>query len=190
MESLALHYLTLWRPLGYALIFFGMIIEGDITLFIALFLTHQGFFDFGDAILAVFSGVCIGDFLWYRIGIRLNGRPSFFSSWIERLSRPFDNHLVMRPLHTIFLSKFAYGLNHVALMRSGMLGVQKSKLFKSDFSATVLWVSIVGGFGYFSSASLLLAKHYIRFAEFALLAALIIFFALEGLLKRYVVRKL
>ncbi|MCX6813087.1 MAG: hypothetical protein NTV77_01185 [Candidatus Azambacteria bacterium] len=55
------HYLAAHQMLSYAVIFFGMAIEGDILLFTAGFLTHQGYFDIGVVLLLVFLGAIIGD---------------------------------------------------------------------------------------------------------------------------------
>lgn len=181
MDSFLFNYLTLGRPLGYALVFIGMILEGDIVLFIAAFLTHQGFFDIGDMSVVVFSGVFLGDWLWFCLGTRLNNASSFFKRWFERFIKPFENHLSENPIRTIFISKFIYGFNRAVIMRAGALGVKWKDFAKSDYPAAVLWIFVISFLGYISSASLIYIKHYLRFAEIALGLIFASFFLFEYL---------
>ncbi|MBI1755382.1 VTT domain-containing protein [Candidatus Azambacteria bacterium] len=181
MESLLLHYLVLWKPLGYALLGAGMMVEGDATLFTAAFLTQQGFFDPGDMLFWTLSGALAGDIIWYYLGVRFtNAAPSsLVARFVNRLAKPFDGHLIKRLFHTIFISKFTYGIHHALLMRAGMLGITIRDYMLAAFPATILWFVIIVAIGYAFGESFLLLKHYLRFAEIALLAALILFFVLE-----------
>lgn len=183
MHSFVLSYLLYWKPLGYALAFIGMLFEGDATLFSIAFLTHRGFFDPGDMIVVAFGGVMIGDFLWYVAGARY-GAWLFHHPWIARAVAPFDQRLHRAPFQTIFLSKFAYGIHHPLLARAGAIGIPARRFLKIDFAASLLWFSIVGSAGYVSSVSLALARHYLRFTEIALAAALIGFIAIEYFFRR------
>lgn len=190
MDSLVLHYLLLWKPLGYAIIFFGMMIEGDALLFMAALLTHQGFFDIGDMAFFVFFGVLIGDTLWYLLGVWFTGSIPVVNAWVTRLARPFDHRLHKRSVRTIFISKFMYGLHRSILIRAGSAGVPLKTFIKADLLAATLWILIIGGLGYLSSASLSLFKHYIRFTEVAILLALIIFLAFDYFFSRAERKKL
>lgn len=190
MELALQPYLLMWRPLGYILVFIGMIFEGDIFLFTAAFLTHQQFFDARAMFLTAFSGVFFGDMFWYWIGVRFNGSSHFLNRWVHKLAKPFDRHLLETPLRAIFFSKFAYGVHHALLVRAGALGIKIRDFMKVDIIATLTWMSIVGGLGYVSSASLGTVKHYLRFTEFAFGLALILLFPLEYIARRISKRKL
>lgn len=181
---------ALWRPLGYLAVFVGMVFEGDAALFTAAFLTHQGLFDVGDMALVVFAGVFVGDLLWYQAGIWLSHTPSysFVRRWLERITARFDSHLSKRLWHTLFVSKFAYGLHHPILMRAGAIGVPPRRFLGSDILATLLWVAIVGALGYGASASGSVL-HRLRFAERTFLFGLIIFFLIEWLIRRNAKRR-
>lgn len=183
-SSLFIHYLILSRPIGYALVFTGMIIEGDILLFTAAFLTHQGIFDIGDMLVAVLAGTIVGDMLWYMLGFRLNHSSLFLRRWIDRIAWPFDKQLMSRPFHTIFVSKFIYGIHHALLIRAGNLKLPFKKFALVDFAAIVLWIAAVGGLGYVSGLSFTLLKHYLRFAEFGLAVGLLVLFILLHLTKK------
>lgn len=180
-STLLLHYLILQRPLGYLLVFLGMIIEGDFVLFTAAFLTQQDFFDLGDMAIVIFSGVIIGDLIWYWLGTKLRGISASINRRVERIANHFDDHITDRQLRTLFVSKFVYGIHHAVLIRAGSLGVEISNFIRNDFIASVAWILIVGGAGYFSSLSYSLIRNYLRFVETGLLISLIVFFVLERL---------
>jgi len=175
MHSFIFHYLLIWRPLGYLLVFIGMIFEGDIFLFTTGFLTFQRFFDPGDMLAILLSGALVGDLLWFWVGQLLDDSDHWFSRWAIKLAKPFDSHLLKMPFRTILLSKFAYGLHHPILLRAGVLRLRFRDYVKFDLLATVLWVVAVGGLGYFSGASFRVVRHYLKYTEFALLASLVIF---------------
>lgn len=182
MESFLFHYLTFWEPLAYILIFLGMMIEGDTVLFVAAFLTHQGILHPFPMLLTALWGMILGDNLWYTLGFRLRNASTFLNRWAEKLAQPFDEHLKNHPLRTIFISKFTYGVGHAIFFRAGAIRIRWRKLEQSDILATIFWMAIVTGLGYFSSASFSLVKRYLRFGEVALLLGLIIFFTLEHLI--------
>lgn len=182
MTSLIASYLGFLGPLGYILLFLGMIFEGDAVLFLAGFLTHQGFFEPIPMAATVLWGVIVGDNLWYSLGLKFKKSSFFLNRWARRITAPFDGHLLNKPMRTIFISKFTYGLNHAILVRAGELGIKWKHLEKGDILATLLWAAIVGGLGYFSSASFSLVKSYLRFTEIALLLGFLIFFGLEYLI--------
>jgi len=174
-----LHFLELWRPLGYTLLFFGMMVEGDIFLFSAAFLAQEGFFDVGDALTIALCGALLGDVVWYQLGLRLRLPFPWLTRFIERVTKHFDAHLKKRPFHTIFISKFTYGLHHLILFRAGALKLSFREYVSAAFPATFFWLFIVGTVGYVFGASFELLRHYLRFAELALLLALVLFFLLE-----------
>lgn len=179
VSSTLFQYLTPYLGIGYPLIFAATMFEGDIILFTTGFLTQQGLFSIIYAPIVVFCGALAGDLVWYWLGYELNKlhiSVSFLRRWMERLSEPIDEHLLNRTNYTIFISKFAYGFNHLTLMRAGMLGIKLKTFIKANISATLAWMLVVGGLGYISGESFALIKHYLRYGEFALLGAVLIFF--------------
>lgn len=178
-----------WKPFGYYLIFLGMALEGDISLFLTGFLVSQGFFNFGEAVLILFVGALVGDSFWYCLGQWVNHSNNFASRWISRFTKSFDSHLINSPKRTIFISKFIYGFNHLMLARAGILGLRFKEFFKDDLLATVVWIFLVGGFGFLSGASFYLFKHYLHFIERALLLGLGSFFVLEFMIVKFGLRK-
>jgi len=190
MDSYILSYLNYWEPLGYIIVFLGMMFEGDTFLFIASFLAHQGIFQPVPLFITALWGMILGDNLWYSIGFKLRNAGTFLNRWAEKLAQPFDEHLKNRPLRTIFLSKFTYGVGHAIFFRAGNIRIRWGKLEQSDILATIFWMAIVAGLGYFSGASFSYAKQYLRYGEVAILIGLIIFLGLEYLITKKTKRKL
>lgn len=178
MTSFTLAFLTAYRPLGYLLLFLGMIIEGDAVLFTSSFLAHQGFFEFPFVLVIGLAGALLGDSMWYFIGTKMNDHTPLFHKWLGRLSRPFDEHLQDRLLHTIFISKFTYGFHHALLARAGALRVPYRKFLKDDILATIPWFIIISVLGYVSSASVGVIGRSLRSVQILLLIAVVIFFVL------------
>ncbi len=168
MRSLLLNYLLIWAPLGYILVFVGMMVEGDVVLFTVAFLTQQGFFDWRLALPVVLAGLVLGDWTWYWLGHRFR-RPAWLLHYVERLARPLDGHLLSNPLRTMFISKFAYGMGHITSLRVGALGMPPSRFIKINSLVSVPWFFLVSGLGFASGASFLLLQKYFRFAEIAIL---------------------
>ncbi len=181
------HYLTAHQTLGYAIIFFGMMIEGDIVLFTAGFLTHQGYFDIGIILLLVFLGAIIGDNIWYVLGELMNEKKLFLKvkKFMEKATSPFDEHLKNHPVRTFFISKFAYGLYRPIILKAGAMKIFFGEFIKADLAATFTWIFLVGGLGYLSSASFLAVKHYLRYTELTLLLGIAVFILIS-----YVVTKI
>ena len=184
MKSFLAHYISIWEPLGYILIFLGMMFEGDTVLFVAIFLAHQGYLSFLPTILAALWGMILGDNLWYTLGTKMRFGQKFpiATRWAEQLAKPFDDHLRQNPFRTIFLAKFTYGFNRAIITRAGMLNLKWKKLEESDILATLLWMAIVGTIAYFSSASLSYLKDYIKYGEVALAIGIIFFIIFEKII--------
>ena len=171
-------YLSSWEHFAYAIGFLGMIVEGEAILFTAAFLANQGAFNPIFIFGVLFAGVITGDLFWYWLGLRLQTSNSFVKRWAERIGKPFDRHLVHRQFRTIFISKFTYGFHHPILMRAGALKVNVRNYLKNDVIASLIWMLIIGGLGYFSSASFLLVRRYVKFAEISLLLVLVVVFGI------------
>lgn len=185
MELLFLDMLIWWPPLGYILIFLAMVFEGDIALFTAAFLTNLGLFDPGDALVTALLGVLIGDWLWYEAGKHIHRLPAFLATRVEKLAAPFDEKIKVRPFRILLLTKFAYGIHHLILLRSGASGLRLSRFFAADLPASLIWVAVVGSLGYFFGASLFGAERYLKFGEVGILAGVILLFIAEKLIRRF-----
>lgn len=187
MDAFLGHYLNISLPLAYVIIFLGMMIEGDVTLFTAVFLSRQGILDLGPSLLVATGGVLVGDFLWFWAGRKLHENSRFYR-WAMRLAEPFDRHLTDRPYHAMFISKFVYGVGHIVIMRTAALKFKLRRFARIDLPATLFWVVCVAVFAYLAGTSFELFKSSFRFAEFGLLAGLVMLFLIQGVIT-YEVKK-
>ncbi|MCX6712281.1 MAG: hypothetical protein NT041_01150 [Candidatus Vogelbacteria bacterium] len=164
VPSLLFYYLIVWQPLGYILGAVGMLIEGDITWFTLSFLASQGFFDLRIMLLVVFGGVVGSDTLFFFIGRWIKHLPRFVFVWSDKISQPFDKHIHNRPLQTLLISKFTYGVHKPILVRMGMIDKSYVDFMKADLPSIFTWLAIIGSLGYFSGLSFFLVQQYLRYA--------------------------
>lgn len=184
MDSLLLHYLSLWKPLAYGAAFVGMIFEGDVVVFTSFFLLYQRFFSFFAIVPVLFAGSLLGDFMWWCFGIFIRHLPKMFHKWVHYVAEPFDVQLFKRPWHLLFLAKFTYGLRHALLMRSAMLGMPFKKILFIDVVTTAVWMAILGSLGYFSGASFEIVRKYLRYAEVVVLLIFLAFLSIQHVVIR------
>ncbi|HEV8601362.1 MAG TPA: VTT domain-containing protein [Patescibacteria group bacterium] len=176
--------------IGYAVIFFGIMFEGDGLIFTAAFLTHRGFFEPALMFPILLIGTIIGDLFWYALGVKLDDSGNWINQWLKKLAAPFDEHIIKSPLHTIMISKFTYGLHHPILIRAGALKLNLHEYIKDDLISSVVWILIVGGLGFGSSASFYLVQRYIKFVELYLLLGVAAFFIIWHLIALKAKKKL
>lgn len=184
MHHTLLFYLTLWRPLGYGIVFLGMIFEGDAILFTAAFLARERFFSLHTTVVVVLVGVLVGDLFWFQLGMLADRSFPRVRQWVMRIAAPLDSQLQDRPFHYFLLSKFIF-IGHGVLARAGMVKMHMRTFIRADFPATILWVITVGALGYFSSISLAFLRHYLRLVELSLLFSLVLFLFILSIAKQY-----
>lgn len=192
-RSLFLSQITSFGPIAYLIIFVLMMIEGDAIIFISFFLISIRVLDFPMAVLAIFSGAIIGDILWYYIG-HTSQPKNKFSLWLlnfsSKLTSKFDNHLKDRTPHSIFISKFTYGLYHLLLLRAGIIHIDFKKIIKADTFVTVIWIIIIGGLGYISGISFDLIKHKLEYIEIGILISVLLFILIGELVSKILEKKI
>ncbi|HEY4510336.1 MAG TPA: VTT domain-containing protein [Candidatus Paceibacterota bacterium] len=176
--------------MSYILVFFGVIMEGEVTLFTSAFLTRQGFLNIGYASITLLLGALAGDLMWYALGTRFGSSTSFIMRWLNRVAGRFDNHITKSPIRTIFISKFTYGFHRAVLVRAGILGLPIKRIFRADFLVTVVWMIVVGGLGYALSASIPLVRKSVHLVESMFLIFFIGFIILEFIITKISEKKL
>jgi membrane protein DedA with SNARE-associated domain len=93
-----------------------------------------------------------------------------------------EDMLVKRPFFIIFISKFLYGFNHLLIVKAASSGIEFGKFMRVNVLATFLWIALVGGLGYLFGASFYSFKKLMHYAEFAVLAFIILFPFIERLI--------
>lgn len=156
----------------------AMIVEGDLFLFTAAFLTHHGYFGFTPMFLAIYGGVVAGDSLWYYLGTIVPRFPRIYKIMDKITGRAHD-HLESSPFRTLFISKFIYNFHHPMLMRAGWKRLNYGKFLKNNIIANLAWVIAIGSLGYIFSASFVLVGKYIKIVEIGLFLGIVFLILFE-----------
>lgn len=165
---------------GYALLFVGVIVEGDGTLLAASFLAHRGYFRFAFviALTIVSTAMAYQSFFWIS---RRNGRvlldrmkgqdPKYarLEEWIRR-----------RGIALLLVSRFLYGLRTAIPAVCGVVGMPPTTFFIANLAGAIIWSALLGFAGYLGGHALSLLLGDIRRHE--LLVALLLLFGGLGVI--------
>lgn len=170
--------------LAYLFFLLGVIIEGEIALFLAFFAVGRGYLHLGEVLLIAFNGVIIGDFLWYSLGSFFQGKIKYLRNYVGKAAKPIDNQLKKNATRAIFISKFIYGTHRITLLRAGSLKISFKEYIRADVPASILWIVLLGSLAYISSLSYDLFKKYLRYTEMSFIFGIIIFLVIAHVLKQ------
>jgi len=184
METIFLHYVTILGGWIYVLIFIGMFVEGDAILFSAFYLASLGHLNVWALIAVAVIGVVLGDVIWYKLGVTLEKRSIFFRKIAAKITGPLDRRLAQKPISTLCITKFTYGIHHATLLRAGATKLSFKKYFFTMLGAGIFWTGVIGGLAYFSFISFDLLKKYIKYGEIGLLFGIIVFALISHFLSR------
>lgn len=178
MERILIEILAVWAPLVYAAIFFGMVFEGELFLFVATFMGHQGLLNLPLVLVIAGIGFLLGDFLWFFAGKHLLNKIPFLERMSHKVVGVFDKHFEDRPFLTIFASKFAYGIHRAIMLRAGQQ--LSTKVFaRCVIISDVIWFSLVVGCSLGLSTWIGQVKHFFRLGGILLLLAILAFLFFE-----------
>lgn len=159
---------------GYVILFFAMVVEGEVFLIVAGMLARLGAFDFGDILWISFSGVIMGDMFWYTAGVFFSRHRKFFPlvQTAQKSVLFFLPNFRKKPFRSIFLSKFIYGANHATLVISGVLRVNFALFIKAEAIASFVWVAIFSVVGFMFGQVAFSVTH--KISQFTLLAVVFV----------------
>lgn len=179
MESFLTEHLGDLGNFPYLVIFFAMLLEGNVTLFTSGFLLSQGVFNPFLLFGAVFLGAMAEDIIWFWFGFKVKGSTEKTAMWAAKITDPFAKHLVEKTFRTMLISNFVYGIHRAVIFRAGMEKMPIKFFVKQAAATLVIWVVLVGSLGYFAGASVGLLGKYYKYAQVLLLVAVIIFLYIE-----------
>jgi len=159
---------------GYALLFFAMVVEGELFLTGAGMLARLHAFDFFDAFAFAFLGVIAGDILWYALGRYLkkhHAHNRFLVYAIHKVKKLLTG-VEKNPYHVVFISKFLYGLNHSTILVLGYLEIEFKHFLRVQLFTSLVWSLLFLTIGYLFGEAALAFTH--RFDKFVIVA--VIFF--------------
>lgn len=159
------------REYGLWAVFFGVMIEGDLTLLFAGVLAHYGLFSFGEALLCGTLGGFVGDTISYLIG--LTSKQRLCTSHFYRRAQPRLERLSARfGLFSIFLVKYIYGLRTASAVFWGFAHMRFRRFAPLTLLSCAAWTLVLAGAGYFFSGAIWVLVGRVQQIGFILLIAL------------------
>jgi len=137
----------LLQKYGLWALFFGTMIEGDLTLLFSGVLARAGLFTFEETLLVGTAGGVVGDAISYLIGARFrSGARSlhFFARARPRLERLMKRFGVL----SVFIVKYVYGLRTASAMFWGLAHFGFIKFIALTIASCFVWVGLLAGLGF------------------------------------------
>src|SRR6185369_7335984 len=132
---------------GLWAVFFGTMIEGDLTLLFSGVLSRAGLFTFEEAFLVGTAGGFVGDSLSYLIGARFRGRARTWHFFIR--ARPRVEKLMSRfGVLSVFIVKYVYGLRTTSAIFYGLAHFGFLKFAGLTLVSCAVWVGVLTGLGF------------------------------------------
>jgi len=158
---------------GLWAVFFGTMIEGDLTLLFSGVLARAGLFTFEEAFLVGTAGGFVGDSLSYMIGVRFRGRARslhFFARArprVEKLMRRFG-------VLSVFIVKYVYGVRTTSAIFLGLAHFGFLKFAVLTLASCGVWVGLLAGLGFTFAAGVEKLVGDLRRIQIILLVVVII----------------
>lgn len=139
--------------LAYAVIYIGLIFEGEFFIISTGILAHLGALNVWFALFFVLLGGITKTFMGYAFGEFLYRKYNHnrFFKYIQKRVYNILPRFKVKPFWSIFISKFIMGANHLVIIFSGYEKVDYKKFLKAEFSATAIWAPLLLSLGYFFS---------------------------------------
>jgi membrane protein DedA with SNARE-associated domain len=137
----------LLRRYGLWAVFFGTMIEGDLTLLLSGVLARAGLFAFEDALLVGTAGGIVGDSISYLIGFRFRNSVQnlkFFKKARPRLEALLRKFGVL----SVFIVKYVWGLRTASAIFWGLAHFGFVRFFGLTVLSCAVWVGILAGIGF------------------------------------------
>lgn len=144
----AMHHLSeLLQNYGYYAVFIAGLFEGETMLMLGAYAVHQGYLSLWPLIACGASAAFLTDQFYFHLGRRqgtelLAKRPAL-RAHVEKVSS-FVNR---RPVATVFLMRFAWGLRIALPAALGMGRMRATSYAFFDLLAAVLWATVITLFG-------------------------------------------
>lgn len=143
MDTIAIFssFVEAHKYLGYAALFLGMILEGEVILMASGILVNINALDLEKVFFVAFLGVLANDVFWYYLGSHIKNKyyKKKIIMWAEAKVRKILPHIENNPAKAIFISKFIAGINHPTLVVLGFLKIDFFYFLKHQLWASFLW---------------------------------------------------
>lgn len=151
------------QVLAYAVIFAGIVIEGEFIIICTGILAFLGALNFYFALVFIFCGGLGKTFFGYAIGsfIERKWKDTKFMKYLERRVSYAMPRFKQKPFWSIFLSKFILGVNNIVIIFSGFKKIPLKTYLKAEFASTVIWAPGLLLLGYLFGYTALNISHEI-----------------------------
>ena len=147
-----LEFLNISPTIGYIIVFFGAIIEGELIILTASALAATGYLSISNVGLIAFFGTLFMDQILYFFGHRMYQKPG------KRLSERYPKLYQKSKKAVILLRKydiwfilsfrFIYGIRAISPIVIALCGIMPKRFIPLNFVAAVIWTIISCGAGY------------------------------------------
>jgi membrane protein DedA with SNARE-associated domain len=137
MGQLLLHY-------GYALLFFGVIVEGDATLVTAAYLSHRGYLRLWIVFLVAGGATAIANQVYYMTGRRCASRLFKGGTAAHEKAQRANVWVKKRGATLLLFSRFLFGLRTAIPAACGAADMPAGKFLWLNAAGAVLWVLAIG----------------------------------------------
>jgi len=135
------------RRYGLWAVFFGTMIEGDLTLLLSGVLARAGLFSLEEAFLVGTAGGFVGDSITYWIGSHFRRRADSIKFFVK--AKPRIENLMRRfGWVTVFIVKYAYGLRTASALFWGIAHFGKVRFLLLTLVSCALWVGVLEVIGF------------------------------------------
>jgi len=147
LTNLVEHY----QILAYAIIFLGLIFEGEFVVISVGILAHLGALNFWFSLFFILLGALSKTFLGYALGeflYRKFNHHKVFKYIQKRVYNVFPRFKV-NPFWSIFVSNFIMGVNYLVVIFCGYEKINYKKFLKAEISSKIIWAPFLLLLGYF-----------------------------------------
>jgi membrane protein DedA with SNARE-associated domain len=134
---------------GYALLFVGVIVEGETPLVLASMIANQSYLDFAHVICVGFASAILGDQILFLIA-RYKGKQ-----WLKKsafLSRRLEKSIKLVQRNDVFvilIMRFLYGLRAIMPALLGLTEIPWKRYFFYNLIGVTTWTAIFSFLGYY-----------------------------------------
>ncbi len=173
--------------ISYLILAAGIVIRGELTMFLGVYLVMLGYISWPTLIIAAFLTLLIGDNLVYGAGWFL-GRSAWRSKIEAKwpLFEKLRGYVTRHTIKLIFLAKFTMGLTLIIISATGWARVSFKKFFIVHLIAITIWMCFISGLAYslISGLGYLQGANVLKNIEIFLLVFIVAIFTAEYFLQR------
>ncbi|MFA6076640.1 MAG: VTT domain-containing protein [Candidatus Paceibacterota bacterium] len=137
--------------LAYAVIFLGLIFEGEFIVISVGILAHLGALNFWFSFLFIILGAMSKTFLGYALGeflFKKFNHHRFFQYIQKRVYNTLPKFKI-KPFWSVFVSNFIVGVNYLVVIFCGYEKIDYKKFLKAEILGKMIWAPSLLFLGYF-----------------------------------------